>query len=272
MDTTGINLNAVGTAIRGMTAWLPNAVSVPTEAQMANPNFTLPASFIRLGLRTTDGAPEMAENPAALIELYEAGYKINPGTGTAQLTQTFAQFDNTLRTAVRGATLVSGAVIDVDVDNSPLGTVFCEDVFRMADGSFNILRKCAPAQISSVKSGKPQRGNIPGTTVVWDIERSEALGNKHFREAWLASDTTPDPVIWSISPAGLTVAGVMVVHGANFTGMTAATIGGTTVTTKSVADDATVLLTIPAGVTAGAKDVIITTPNGSSPAFSYTVA
>lgn len=47
---------------------------------------------------------------------------------------------NTLRQAVRGTTLVSGAVIDVDVDNSPTGTVFCEDVFRMADGAFNILR------------------------------------------------------------------------------------------------------------------------------------
>lgn len=272
MDTTGLNLNAVGTAIRGMTAWLPNAVSVPTEAQMANPNFTLPPAFIRLGLRTTDGAPELAENPASLIELYEAGFKINPGTGTAQLTQTFAQFDNTLRTAVRGATLVSGAVIDVDVDNSPTGTVFCEDVFRMADGSFNILRKCAPAQISSVKSGKPQRGNIPGTTVVWDIERSDALGNKHFREAWMAMDTTPDPVIWSVTPAGVTVAGTVVIHGVNFTGMTGVTIGGTAVVSPTLADDATIMAKIPAGVASGARDVIVTTGNGPSAAFSYTVA
>lgn len=269
MDTSGLNLNAVGTAIRGMTAWLPNTVSVPSEAQMANPNFTLPSNWVRLGLRKSDGAPELSENPATLIELYEAGYKVNPGTGNATLTQTFAQFDDTMRAAVRGATVTDG-VMDVDVDASPSGTVFCEDVFRMADGSFQLLRRAAPAQISSVKSGKPTRGEIPGTTVQWDIERSDALGNKHFREAWVALDTTPDPVIYSVTPAGQSVGEQVVITGTNFTGMTGVTIDTIAVVSPLLADDSTIIATIPTGA-AGAANVIVTTADGTSAAYAYTV-
>jgi len=104
------------------------------------------------------------------------------------------------------------------------------------------------------------------------VERSEAMGNKHFREAWLNADTAPDPMVWSVAPSGLTVGGQMVIHGINFTGTTAVTIGGTAVVTKSVPDDGTILATIPAGVTAGSKDIIITSPNGVSTAFAYTVS
>ena len=270
-DTSGLNINAVGTPITGYTAWAPKGTALPSAANMANAAYTLPGTYVRLGARTSDGAPDWAESPSAPIDLYEFGQKINPGTGTVEVTQTFAQFDDTFRAKVRGVTVSSG-VADIDIDALVEGVLFTEDTFRMADGTFKLLRKCAPAKITSVKTAKNQRGQITGTTVTWLVDRSTDLGNLHFREAWVNSDTTPDPVIWSIAPAGLTVGGMMVVHGVNFTGMTAATIGGTSVTTKSVADDATVLLTIPAGVTAGAKDVIITTPNGASAAFSYTVA
>lgn len=270
-DTSGLNINAVGTPITGMTAWAPKGTALPSTASMGNAAFTLPAAYTRLGLRTSDGAPEWAENPSAVIDLYEAGYKINPGTGTLEVTQTFAQYDDVFRAKVRGATVTSG-VMDVDIDMVVEGVLFTEDTYRMADGTFKLLRKAAPAKITSVKTAKNSRGQITGTTVTWSVDRSADLGNLHFREAWLSADATPDPVIWSISPAGLTVAGVMVVQGVNFTGMTGATIGGTAITARTIANDGTVLLTIPAGVTAGAKDVIVTTPNGSSPAFSYTVA
>lgn len=269
MDSSGLDLNAVGTAIRGMTAWEPNGTTVPSQASMANPNFTLPSSYVRLGLRKTDGAPDFAESPAALIELYEAGYKVNPGTGTAKLTQTFAQFDDRLRAAVRGVAPSSG-VIDVDVDATPTGIVFTEDVFRMPDGSYKILRKAAPATITSVVTGKPTRGDIPGTTVVWDIERHEAMGNKHFREAWISEDSTPDPVILSVTPAGQSGGDQVVITGYNFTGMSGVTIDGTAVVSPLLANDETIIAAIPAGA-AGDADVIVTTADGSSAAVSYTV-
>jgi hypothetical protein len=269
-DTSGLNINAVGTPITGMTAWAPKGTALPTVANMANAAFTLPAAYARLGLRTSDGAPEWAESPSAPIDLYEMGYKINPGTGALEVTQTFAQYDDTFRAKVRGAVVTTG-VMDVDIDTIVEGVLFTEDTYRMADGTFKLLRKVAPAKIVSVKMAKNARGAITGTTVTWTVDRSPELGNVHFREAWVGADTTPDPVIWNVTPAGLSVGGVMVIQGANFTGMTAVTVGGTAATVKSVANDGTVLATIPAGVTAGAKDVIVTTPNGASPAFSYTV-
>lgn len=269
MDTSGIDLNAVGTAIRGMTGWLPSTVTIPSASDMADPNYVLSGSWLRLGLRTTDGAPDFSESPATLLEMYEAGYKINPGTGTAQVTQIFAQFDDTLRQAIRGEAPSSG-VLDVDVDATPTGTLFLEDIFRMADASYKILRRCAPALISSVKSGKPNRGNIPGTTVIWDIDRSEALGNKHFREAWVSADSTPEPVVWSVTPAGQSVGDDVAITGQNFTGMTGVTIDGTAVVSPLLANDGLIIATIPAGAS-GAADVIVTTADGSSDAVSYTV-
>lgn len=271
-DTSGLSINAVGTPITGYTAWSPKGTAIPSQATLAGAAYTLPAAYIRLGLRTSDGSPEWAESPAAALDLYESGYKVNPGTGTVEVTQTFAQFDDVMRAKLRGVTVTSG-VADIDIDRIVEGVLFTEDTCLMPDGTFKLLRKIAPAKVTSIKTAKLSRGAVgPATTVTWLVERSADLGNLHFREAWVNADSTPDPAIWSISPAGLTVAGVMVVHGVNFTGMTAATIGGTAVVTKSVPDDATALLTIPAGVTAGAKDVIITTPNGASAAFSYTVA
>ena len=271
-DTSGLNINSVGTPITGYSAWAPKGTAIPSQASMASGSFTLPAAYIRLGLRTSDGAPEWAETPSAPLDLYESGYKVNPGTGAVEVTQTYAQFDDVMRAKLRGVTVTSG-VADIDIDRIVEGVLFTEDTCLMPDGTFKLLRKVAPAKVTSVKTAKPARGAVgPATAVTWSIERSPELGNVHFREAWVNSDTTPEPVIWSITPAGLTVAGVMVIHGINFTGMTAVTIGGTTITVKSVADDGTILATIPAGVAAGAKDVIVTTPNGASPAFSYTVA
>lgn len=270
-DTSGQNINNVPVPITGYTAWAPKGTALPSTANMASATYTLPTTYVRLGARTSDGAPDWSENTASMIELYESGLKVNPGTGIVQVTQKFAQYDDVLRTAIRGVAPSSG-VLDVDIDASVEGVLFTEDTYLMPDGTFKLLRRCAPAKITSVKPDKNQRGQLGGVTVTWDVDRSTALANKHFREAWVVADSTPDPMIWSISPAGLTVAGVMVIHGVNFTGMTAATIGGTTITTKSVADDATVLATIPAGVTAGAKDVVITTPNGASAAFSYVVS
>ncbi len=271
-DTSGLNINAVGSPITGYAAWEMGGSTVPSQANMADPAYTLPGTFTRLGYRTSDGAPDWAESPASLIDLYEQGGTVNPGNGFVEATIIFAQYDDVMRAKIRGVTVTSG-VADIDIDRVVQGGLFLEDTCLMPDGSFKLWRRFAPAKVTAVKPAKLQRGAVgPQTAVTFRIERSAALGNVHFREAWVASDATPDPVIWSISPAGLTVAGVMVIHGVNFTGMTAVTIGGTSVTTKSVADDGTILATIPAGVTAGAKDVVVTTPNGSSPAFSYTVA
>lgn len=78
------------------------------------------------------------------------------------------------------------------------------------------------------------------------------------------------PYILSILPLGRAVGGQVVITGTNLTGATAITFGGTNAPTFSVVSDTKVAVDIPAGT--GAKSVVITTPQGASAGFSYTVA
>ena len=72
------------------------------------------------------------------------------------------------------------------------------------------------------------------------------------------------PTVSSISPASGQAAGgtSVTITGTNLTGATSVTIGGTAATGITVVDATTITATTPAG-TAGAKDVVVTTPGGS---------
>lgn len=72
------------------------------------------------------------------------------------------------------------------------------------------------------------------------------------------------PNVVSISPTSGTTAGgtAVTITGTDFTGATAVTIGGTTVGSLVVVSDTSITGTTPAK-TAGAKDVVVTTPAGT---------
>jgi lysophospholipase L1-like esterase len=80
--------------------------------------------------------------------------------------------------------------------------------------------------------------------------------------------TTPPPqppVLASVSPGGGPLAGgtTITLAGSNLTGATGVTIGGVAATSVNVVNASTVTCVTPAG-SAGPKDVVITTPAGSS--------
>jgi uncharacterized protein YhjY with autotransporter beta-barrel domain len=72
------------------------------------------------------------------------------------------------------------------------------------------------------------------------------------------------PTVTAISPTGGPTAGGtgVTITGTNFTGATSVTIGGAAATGVTVVNPTTITATTPAGA-AGARDVIVTTPNGS---------
>lgn len=82
------------------------------------------------------------------------------------------------------------------------------------------------------------------------------------------------PTITSITPATGTTAGGTAVSivGTNLLGATVVTIGGTTCTSIVVVDDTQITAVTPAK-TAGAKDLVVTTPDGTVTAVgAYTYA
>lgn len=89
----------------------------------------------------------------------------------------------------------------------------------------------------------------------------------------LAAVTNPNattvPAVTSLNPTGGSTAGgnLVNVYGAKFTGTTGATgvkFGATNATNYTVVSDSHIVATAPAA-TAGAKDVTVTTPGGTSP-------
>ncbi len=81
----------------------------------------------------------------------------------------------------------------------------------------------------------------------------------------------PPPTLSSLSPSvGLVTGGTSItITGVNFTGATAVTFTGTAATSFTVDNDTTITCVSPAR-SAGAADVIVTTPYGSSDALSFT--
>ncbi|PFG16276.1 IPT/TIG domain-containing protein [Propionicimonas paludicola] len=272
IDTSGHDVSKVGIPVSGMTAMGPRTAPIPTKTQLSDPNFVYPNAYVRLGLRKTDGSPDWNEAPGGMIELYEEGNKVSARNGKLTVTQIFAQEDDVLRAQIRGIPVVNG-VQDVDIDQRVTCILITEDLYLMPDGSYELDRKVGPgATVVSVTKGKSPRGEVTGTTVQWEIERSADIENAHFRHARIPVDVSPLPVILNVTPAGQKVADEIVIEGYNFAGATAVSIGGTAVVTKLVASSTTIVAKIPAGVAAGDKDVLVTTPNGVSAAFSYTVA
>lgn len=78
------------------------------------------------------------------------------------------------------------------------------------------------------------------------------------------------PYITSILALGKAVGNLVTINGTNLTGATGVSFGGTAATVFNVISDSQVSVVIPG--TSGAKSVTITTPQGTSAGFSYTVA
>lgn len=85
------------------------------------------------------------------------------------------------------------------------------------------------------------------------------------------------PAVSGISPTSGTSEGgtAVTISGANFTGATGVTFGGTAATRVILVDDSTITCTTPAGSAGTAKNVVVTTPNGANVntvPFSYVSA
>lgn len=258
----------------GITAFAKRDAVIPTKAQMADPNFAITSipGWVVLGLRTSDGAPEFAESPAAPQETYEEGFEFSPQNGTLAATQNLAEMNPEILGLLRGVTYVDG-VADIDIDSLTDGRIYTEDRLRGKVGD-KLERYCGPqATVTAIANPRKARGSMANRQITISLKRSDELeGRGHYRHAIIDADDTPEPVIVSVTPAGQTVGEQIVISGRHFTGMTALTIGGTAVTVKMVAADDTIVATIPTGTIGANKPVIVTTPDGASESYAYTVA
>lgn len=83
--------------------------------------------------------------------------------------------------------------------------------------------------------------------------------------------TTPAPVVSSASPSGAATGDLVTIKGSGFTGTTSVKFGTTAATTTSVVNDNTIVAVMPSG-SAGAANITVVTPAGTSNALAYTRA
>lgn len=271
-DAQGNDIGAVGVPVTGFIGLAPYGTVIPTPVQGASETLVLDPAFKKLGLLKEDGGPQFAwAADGDPIVFWQDGYSIPSGLANVTLTLTAAE---TLNALIRQ--IIAGMVPDVngylEVDgggNATRWVAFSEEIF--ANGA--IRRRVAPSvTLQSSTEDQSTRGDVMGNQLVFDIHRHAAVGMKHFGEWVLPPESAESvPVILSVTPSGESAGEQVTIQGAGFTGATAVTFGGTAATDFTVVSDQYIVAILPAG-TAGAVDVVVTTPEGVSAPFSYTRA
>lgn len=267
--------NAVATAITGVVAVSTRSAATPTAAQMDNPNFdilTIPG-WVSLGLREKGAPSAWDDSPSTPEESYEEGFRFSTRSGTSSLTQTLLENSQAVAEVIRGVSYNydgSSHTASIDIDNLVEVHAFTQDELIRPDGTRQIERYMAPLG-TIVKVAKPAspRGQLKGTQVTISADRDPSIEG-FYLHTLVDKDATPAPVVVSVAPSGQSVGEDVVIAGRNFTGMSGVTIDGVAVVSPLLASDDMIVATIPTGA-AGASDVIVTTTDGASAAYSYTV-
>ena len=134
----------------------------------------------------------------------------------------------------------------------------------------NIIREYAPtARVVEVGD----RVAVPGGGVGWPItvEAEYDAGIDGYTKQFYSEfeGAAGAPVVTAATPSGAAVTEIVKITGTSFTGATAVKFGATAATAFVVDDSTTIYATVPAG-TAGAANITVTTPAGTSTAFTYT--
>ena len=270
-DANGFDVAAVGIPLTGKIALAPYGTTLPTPAEMYNSAYALPSPWVNPGLLTVDGGFAYDEQRSTPIEFFQDGYELTVGTGTLTLAVRLAENSEVVRQITRGKVADASGTMEIDIDGDPIR--YCVYTHEEYKNGTARRRAIANAWVRSWAQDKSTRGDVTGGVLTLAIKRDAAHGGGHFRETLIPLDATPNPFISSITPAGLSVGGKVLIEGYNLSGITSMTFDGVTVTSganRVEMNSGAVLVTIPTGA-AGASDVVITTANGTSNTVSYTV-
>lgn len=272
-DSAGNDLLNVFIPVTGYFAFAPYGTAIPTTQDMSAYGFTPPAAWVRAGLITTDGGFGWSDNRADSIEFFQDGYQVNAGNGTASLAVKLAETSANVRKLLRNATADAYGGIDVDVDADVQWSLYTEEV----DKNGVIRRRVAPnGWLDSNAADRSTRGEVNANEATFTVRRASAMGNKHFREVLVPVDATPAPYVTSVLPSGAAVGADVLIQG-NYLGTSGAdisafTIDGQNVVTKTWISPSLVIATIPASVSGAAAVILTTTSGGASNTYGYTAA
>ena len=255
LATGGVLVAAAGTT-------LPTGVSGSTS------------SFTKLGYVADDGLRPSGERTST--DIYDWGgdliYSPQENHSTQFQFKLYAAFDSDVLNEVFGDENVStvGSLTTVLETGSTLPVH--PWVFDMKDGDKRTRIAVPLGQLTKVAESPFVRNALQAFDVTLQCYK-DSSGNKAYRY-YDDGSAAAAPVIASRVPTGnLATAGgeILVLTGTDFTGTTAATVGGTAVLDFQVVDDQTLSIITPAK-SAGSYNIVVTNATGPSAGFSVTYA
>lgn len=265
-DSKGNDVSAVGIPVTGRMGFAPEGTAGPTPVEGAVVGFTLDPAYKVPGLLTDDGGPEWTlEADGDPVEFWQEGYTLPSGLAKAEVSQTYAQTDETVRSIIRGQTADANGYMTIDAGGTSVKySMFSEEIFKNG----TIRRRWAPnVNVASVKEVKSKRGDVMGYETTYKINRSDLVGGKHFGE-WLIIPVSTTPSITAATPANAASAATVTITGTGLTG-TSAVKFGTMNATSFIAVNATTVTAVLPTAAAGSAQITVTTPNGTA-TFPYT--
>lgn len=245
--------------------------SLPTDVTPVSP-----AGATKLGLVADDGLRPSGERTSTPI--YDWGgdliYSPQENHSTVFQYKLYSTFDVDVLREAFGTENVStvGDLTIVEETGSPLG--IHPWLFDMRDNNKRVRIVAPEAQVTSITEGPFVRNGLQSFDCTLTCYK-DVNGRKAYRyynkNAALGAGLA---VINSHAPTGtLATAGgeLLVLSGTNFTGATNVTVGGTAVMDFQVVDNRTISIITPAK-TAGAHNVVVTTPAGAGTPYSVTYA
>ena len=301
---TGLNFTGA-TAVNFGTNAASFAVDSDTQITATAPSGTGAVNVTVTSASGTSNAVQYAYAAPVVSSINPIGG--SPAGGTSV---TITGLNFTGATAVNFGTNAASFAVDSDTQitaTAPSGTGAVNVTVTSASGTSNAVQYAyaAPTVTSINPTGGPAVGGTSVTITGLNFTGATAVkfGNTNATSYTVDSDTqitatAPSgtgavnvtvtsasgtsnavqyayaaPTVTSINPTnGPTLGGTSVtITGLNFTGATAVTIGGSAATGITVVNSTTITATTPEG-TAGAKDVVVTTPSGTgtcSGLFTY---
>lgn len=181
-DSNGNDILAVGVPVTGSIGFAPFGTAIPTPIEGASDTLVLDEAFVKIGLLKTDGGPQFAwAADGDPIEFWQDGYTIPSGLANVTLAITAAEvLADQVREIIAGVAPDANGYVEIDGGgHATRWVVFTEEIFK--NGA--IRRRVAPwVQLQSATEDRSERGTVNGNALLFDINRHDSVGGKHFGE------------------------------------------------------------------------------------------
>lgn len=269
-DELGNDVELVAIPVSGAIALAPYGTEGPTKAEGADPEYTLPVAFKRVGLVTQDGGPEFTEErDGDPIQFWQDGYSIPTGLANCTITFTAAETNPFVQELHAGTAPDENGYVEVNAGgHSNRYVLWLEEIFRNG----MIRRRIAYlATVDSFTAVKSERGTVMGYTIVLRIGVHAKLNNNHYGQ-WVLNPSAVPVVLSSLAPTSGAVGATVTLTGTGFTGATSVIFGTTPAAVFNVVSDTSMTAKVPAGLSAGATTVKVVRGSKQSETRPFTVS